>query len=141
MRIYVASKFQNKVNVKKLQNLLVLAGHEITLDWTAHDDSHLKGNEKYLYHMECAVECKRAVESADLLIFLADKRRMAGAFVELGMAIGFGKPILLIGALGKEIQECIFFEMPPVEGQYMHVDTIEEAVGAVGVASQDPSVN
>ena len=37
MRIYVAGKWQEKPQVRAVQEALIAAGHTITHDWTAHD--------------------------------------------------------------------------------------------------------
>lgn len=97
-KIYVASKFENKEEVREAHRKLRAAGYEITFDWTPHDDSHAEtlGLSRDEYLKQCALDDYNGVYDADYLV-LIPYPNMRGAFIETGMAIAQGTPVLIVG--------------------------------------------
>ena len=104
MKIYVASKYQERNFIKWLMRLLREAGHEITVDWTDHD----------LYPADSPLEKMAEFASVDVAgvqecevfigVFLV-KHHHQGSLVEFGIALGGDKPCLI---LGNAEDDCIF---------------------------------
>ncbi len=104
MKIYVASKYQERVHIKWLMRLLREAGHEITVDWTDHElypaDSPIRKMAEF------ALVDVKGVQECDVFIgvFLV-KHHYRGALVEFGIALGGNKPCLILGTAE---DDCIF---------------------------------
>lgn len=95
MRIYVAGHSQDEC--KKVANLLVDAGHEITSSWLKED---FKRTAEYTDQEKRLIANKdiQEVMGSDVLVMLSSPTRVPGGkFVELGVAIGAGKKVCLIG--------------------------------------------
>lgn len=96
MRIYVAAKYEDRDFVRSLYRTLESKGHEITCDWTDHDiyPEDAPNNQKAYF----AVDDINGVRECDLLIavFLWE-RHQRGALIEIGAALGLGKPVAIIG--------------------------------------------
>lgn len=106
MKAYVAGKFEEKKEVRKIQNALRKLGYIITIDWTWHevDDPG--------YPSQYAVEDIIGATSCDVFIgrFIA-KHDYKGALVEMGAALAAGKAIIVIG---NAIDTCLFIGHPLV---------------------------
>ena len=104
MDIYVAGKYENRKNVRRLMTSIEFLGHGITEDWTRHEpdeDSVMLGY---------ALDDVRGVRESDLFVLLVNKPYVyQGAFVELGVAISEDIPIAIIGHM---IDGCIFSLIP-----------------------------
>ena len=87
MRIYVAGPVADTVTVQQVQDAVVAAGHELTLDWSA--DVSLA--ECFASQIErsarMAEEELRAVIAADAVLVVASQHDGRGMFVELGAAL------------------------------------------------------
>ncbi len=102
MKIYVASKFENKYEVKELIKELEALGHTITKDWTLSTESSPQE----------AVEDYNGVINCDIYIGLfEDNLRYQGALVEFGIALANNKPIFI---LGDQLDGMIFMKMPGI---------------------------
>ncbi len=102
MRVYVATKYENRVRAQEVMELLRELGHEITYDWTTNEQVSAQ---------QAALDAQ-GVATADALIFIAEEAyAYAGAYVEMGIAIGRGIPVLV---LGHAIDACIFTKLPNV---------------------------
>lgn len=109
MKLYVAGKWQEKSQVRKVQDYLKDRGHEITYDWTQHEmtvDPEEGGDiiEIYGQHYsrtelgEQSVGDANGVNEADVVVIVAiNNHRYAGAFTEMGISIGHGRPVYVIG--------------------------------------------
>jgi hypothetical protein len=102
MRIYVASKFEERDRVKGIQRQLIAAGHTITYDWTT--------------NTEISAAQARAdldgVRTADALVLVAERDLpYCGSLVEVGIALGCDIPIYVIGCA---LDRCIFLLLPSV---------------------------
>ncbi len=101
MKFYVASKWENKEEVRKLMYVLIEHGHTITEDWT---HSTEENNEK------AASADFKGVHDCDVFIGLFDKPyQYKGALVEFGMALAFYKPVVVIG---HGIDDQTFIHLP-----------------------------
>ncbi len=111
MKFYIASKFTNKEEVRKLQKYLISLGHEITHDWTAHEDKRpFEKNQKTAG--KYAKEDLDGVRKSDIFIALCDNTEgSVGMHTEIGCAISSfldkGSPKVYV--LGKEFDAMFFF--------------------------------
>ena len=111
MLIYVAGKWEEKQQVRIVQQTLRNAGHSITHDWTvlelAHEApaGHMSAKEIYpgkWYYLEELQSQANAdldgVAEAEVFVAVCVKDyRYAGTFTEMGMALAFGIPVYIIG--------------------------------------------
>lgn len=105
MKIYVASKWENKLRVQEIQQLLRMAGNTITYDWT---NCELPQNRAQ------AIMDLRGVADADVFVGVFEQDvRYNGALVELGAALALGKPVYLLGD-APVLNKCIFVKHPHV---------------------------
>lgn len=97
MKIYVASAFGNKADVRHLYAVLRAAGHEITHDWTLEDASHLALNspEFWRYIRDCGDRDLQGIDSADAVIVLVHPEMRDTRF-EMGWALAKGKPVYVL---------------------------------------------
>jgi nucleoside 2-deoxyribosyltransferase len=123
MRIYVASKFEEKDRTRKIIEVLRNMGHQITHDWT-HEIPYEEGDPRGPpYYRKCAEADVAGVQTADAIIVLSHQHGK-GMFVEMGIAIARGIPIVAVGPHFN----TIFYELPTVT----KVQTIEAAYVIVG---------
>lgn len=130
MKLYVASKFTNKQEVRSLMTLLEADGHTITHDWTDDDAKGLEGEELETYLALNAVACIKGILDAQAFILLA-RPNMAGAFTELGLAMGIGRSVLILDAFKSGNQENIFYNMPN-NGLFQHVPNLQTLFTILG---------
>lgn len=136
MKVYVASKFERKAQVREAIRQLRLAGHTVVGDWTQHTVEGEGKEAAWAMLVAFAKEDRDAVLAADALLLIHDDN-CRGGFVELGLAIAarllpwssrVEQRILVVGAgdaaptLGP-----IFYFLPEVE----HYATVEAAVEAL----------
>jgi hypothetical protein len=113
MRVYVAGRRSDKSLVRGVQEILIAAGHEITFDWTGpngerRDDwSDVPDRARELSTRE-----RHAVRSADMLVLVGSEPHGGlGCFIETGMALALGIPVLVVGL----VRESVFWYLPIVE--------------------------
>lgn len=125
MKIYVASSFLNKPEVKAAQEALVAAGHGIAHDWTPDVAPGAKGSDDFLrYCWHSGVKDYYGVQRADALIILNDLRGR-DMLVEFGMALGARKPVFFVrGDAYKREWASVFLYCPGV----VLCDTLEGAL-------------
>lgn len=99
-KFFCSGKFEDRINIRKLQQSLKNLGHEIVEDWTIHEYSD-KG-----YPIEYAEDDIYGVSQCDVYVgrFIADYN-YKGAFVEMGVALALRKEVCIIG---HAIDSCIF---------------------------------
>ena len=90
MKIYIASRLENYLQVQAVRDALVSAGHVITYDWTRHGSVQGQGEARL---REVAANELNGVRDADLVVVLLPGGR--GTHAELGMANVLGKPVIL----------------------------------------------
>jgi hypothetical protein len=112
MKVYVASKFENKERVREIMYLLQQVGHTITYDWTRCE----------VNNREQAILDLRGVADCDVFVGIFEEDvTYKGALVELGAALSVGKPVYILGD-APTIRTCIFFKHPHIrrgEGAFM----------------------
>ncbi len=117
MKIYVSGPISDTVTVQQVQNAVVAAGHELTLDWSV-DVSFADG---YASQQErsarMAQEAMDAVIAADAVLVVASRHDGRGMFVELGAALtraGRGELDHLV-IVGEVHHESVFYFHPLVQ--------------------------
>ena len=124
MRIYVAGPVADTVTVQKVQDAVLAAGHELTLDWSA-DVSFAEGFANQIDRSaRMAGEELDAVIAADAVLVVASRHDGRGMFVELGVALarasrGDLDHVVLIGEIH---HESVFYFHPLVQ----RVPTVED---------------
>ncbi len=114
MNFYVAGKWEERAEVKKLMNILKSKGHEITMDWTVHEHADDGYPEQY------SVDDIEGVEKAEAFVGLfINPNSYKGALVELGVALTRCDMVYIIG---HAVDSCIFIN-PAMVDQF---DTIED---------------
>ncbi len=104
MKFYVAGKFQDRKNVRKLMDKIQDLGHAITYDWTI-DEEGAEG-----YPILNTINDTRGVLICDVFVGrFIEENDYRGALCELGMAIIENKRILIIG---NGANGCIFVHHP-----------------------------
>lgn len=102
MRIYVATKFEERERAREVMFALVAAGHSITYDWTTNEE----------FSVAQAARDRQGVMDADALVFIAEKDlAYRGAWVEFGIAVARNIPIYILGAF---YLQCIFWRLANV---------------------------
>lgn len=123
--IYVAASFEQRIEVRKLYELLEGLGHKITNDWTAHkeiaDAPTIEARTKL--SRQYAIEDVNGVRDAQVFILLLNERKSTGAHIELGIALGC-KSVKSILIVTKHGSSQLFYEHPKVK----QVKDISEAL-------------
>jgi hypothetical protein len=127
MKVYVASSFSRKPDVRAMQELLRAEGHEITYDWTPEDASGLEGDDLFFALRGGAERDLAGVLAADALIVLHDDRGR-GMATEFGAALAAGKLVIVVGArVTTGEMRNVFYYLPGV----IHANTPRQAAGAL----------
>jgi hypothetical protein len=117
MKIYVSGPLTDTHTVRQVQNAVLAAGHELTLDWSA-DVSVV---ERYATEMERSARMARdgmdAVLAADAVLVVASQHDGRGMFVEFGAALarascGDLEHVVLVGNIH---HESVFYFHPLVQ--------------------------
>jgi hypothetical protein len=117
MKIYVSGPVSDTVTVQQVQNAVVAAGHELTLDWSA-DVSFVEG---YASQPErsarMAQEELDAVIAAEAVLVEASRHDGRGMFVELGAALACASRGELdhVVIVGEIHHESVFYFHPLVQ--------------------------
>lgn len=121
MNIYIAARFTEKEVVKTLMGTLEEDGHYVTHDWTSEEDipaNYPSDLPEYLgrvaYLQECAEKCVQGVLEADVVLVL-NNATGAGLFVEVGLAIAYGKKIVVVNPEARDIPFWYLQEMSLVD--------------------------
>lgn len=120
MKIYIASKLENYLQVQALRDALIAAGHTITYDWTLHGSVQGQGEARL---REVAAAERNGVLQAELVIVLLPGGH--GTHTELGMANALGKPVIIFSAFKEPFDEyegatCAFYWNENVRQVYSH---------------------
>jgi len=103
MKIYVAAKWEERPRAQEVMAQLVRAGHTITYNWTLNEN----------FTQACAVLDANGVKDADVVLALVEKDLpYQGLWVEVGIAVGRGIPVMLVGDYG---EKNIFTLLPLVQ--------------------------
>lgn len=97
MKIYIASSFLNKENVRRVMDMFEKAGHTITYDWTIHEHT----DDETVLRRE-SIKDAQGVHDSEVFVLLLPFRY--GSASEFGAAIILGKLGIVIG-IGEEREE------------------------------------
>lgn len=124
MKFYVAGNYsKDKLRCRYIMEDIKRAGHFVTEDWTDPKYDHAP------HDLCCRVDCE-GIQNADALILYAVfERQYRGAFVEMGLALAWNKPVYIIG---NAIDTCVFTAHPLVK----KIHYISEAFRAVEVPKE-----
>ena len=114
VKIYIATKFENQDEFHQLKRMLEACGHVVTHDWTKESCDNAPPGKLEEYKTDCALNDVEGVHNADLLVLIPYHKPMAGAFVEFGIAVALGKPVVLVKRAGVFFQDNIFYSLPDV---------------------------
>lgn len=123
MKIYVAGKWQEKEQVRQLQQGLRDRGHTITYDWTQQEE------EGAVLHCCALNDASGVIEADSLVARLVNPLPYRGALAEIGMAIGLGKRVYIIG------HGCphFIFECHPLVTKFSNTKKFFDYMDRVGV--------
>lgn len=125
LRIYVAAKLEEYKQAQLMMAKAKASGHETTYDWTIHvglsealkagDPSveKLKGTPWQGQKLIMAQNDLTGVINAEVLIFLYHAN-CKGAFVELGAALAYRKPVIVVKEGGLTKEDSVFLFLPGV---------------------------
>ena len=115
MKVYVATKWEERDYAQAVMQRLIALGHTISYDWTVVEQ---------ISQTQADLDMAGVV-SADALLFLAEKDlSYKGALAELGAALATKKRVIL---LGHGADNCIFTHHSGVE----RVATLKDAIVAL----------
>jgi hypothetical protein len=121
MNVYVASSFKNKDAVRKVFGALYASGHTVAHDWTALNADGMYGYTLEVFLETCGKNDYFGVMRADAVILLAHED-MKDALAEMGVALGAGKPVIVVDA---ERKHSVFY------GLCKRVGSVAEAIKAL----------
>ena len=115
MKIYLAAKFEQKMEMRDVRTLLESWGHEVTSQWidVEHTEDHniQVTDDMRIGYAQMDIN---DVLRADVLVTFAGERKVpaigGGRHVEFGVAVQAGMPIIVVGPKG----EHIFHYLPSV---------------------------
>lgn len=99
--VYVATSLLNAEQAKSIISKFHSNNVRVTHDWTKHGQVF---DEKSL--IECGIAELNGVKEADLLFMMHPAR--SGSHVELGIALGCNKPVVLVYNPGAELKTFYF---------------------------------
>lgn len=117
MKIYVSGPVSDIVTVQQVQDAVVAAGHELTLDWSADVSFAVGYASRVERSAQMAQEELDAVIAADAVLVVASEHDGRGMFVELGAALtrasrGELDHVVLVGEIR---HESVFYFHPLVQ--------------------------
>lgn len=122
--VYVAGKFEETAAVRAVQQRVRDLGCSISHDWTGEDPAGRTGAELEAFLAGCAQADMDGVLDADLIIVLNHDRLFGGA-VEMGMALAYGKIVMVIGP---QVRDNIFFHLASGPLLYPDAETCLQAL-------------
>lgn len=132
---YVASKFENKEVVRAAQAKMRELGFTISYDWTPSSIEGMTEAEASVHQSKQAAKDMIGVLSADVMLFICHEG-VKGTLVELGMAIGSGKEVVVVG----DLKTCmnVFWFLSPVDAPNVHFfKTLDDAYAAMQDVTQN----
>lgn len=104
--VYVGSSLLNSARAVEIMNALRSEGVQITYDWTVHGQV-FEAQEL----ARIAVEERNGVRCCDVFLMVFPAR--TGSHVEFGMALGYGKHIVILDE-GEHAEPKAFYYLPEV---------------------------
>lgn len=128
MKFYVASSLKNWKRIREIYRELILAGHEITFDWTKFAETMYGEGCDPVFNYDpdhlgkAAVHELTGVAACDILLLVPEGGR--GTYFEFGFAYASTKRVMILGTVASiGVQPVSFHHLP-------HVDVFE-SVGDV----------
>jgi hypothetical protein len=126
VKVYVAGPLDATSEVRAVQEAVVAAGHELTLDWTRGSDATFADD----YASDFDLSAKVAADDldaalvADAVLVVTSEHEGRGMFVELGAALARARrgDLQHVVVLGPIQHESVFYYHPAVQ----RVSTVEE---------------
>lgn len=110
MNFYVAGKYEERGEIRRLQDKLRELGHRIIIDWTWHKEEDPGFPSQY------AIEDINGAAWAGAYVGrFINKHTYKGALVEMGAALAMGNRVFIIG---HAIDSCLFVGHPLVRQFY-----------------------
>jgi nucleoside 2-deoxyribosyltransferase len=122
-RIYLAAPWVRRDEARAAGELIEAAGHTITKKWWEHRDVPIDQADRHLELEQQAIEDLEGVFRAQVFVLL-NLATSEGKAVETGLALAYGKPIILVG----ERSNLFHYLVNPA----FRVPTIEEAIVLAG---------
>lgn len=126
MKVYVAGPITDAAAVREVQQAVLAAGHELTLDWTRGAD--ITSANDYASDLDLSSEIASkdldAVLTADAVLVVASEHDGRGMYVELGAALARARQgdLAHVVVVGHVHHQSVFYYHPEV----LRVATIEE---------------
>lgn len=122
MKFYIATRLSNVAAMQAMRDHIIESGGVLSYDWSAHG---MLGPSKFDQWETIAKAEIEGVREADVLILLLPGGR--GAHIELGCALGLGKPVFVIGPQeafddGSYGYPCLFYHHPLVVARISEED-------------------
>ncbi|KPL58861.1 nucleoside 2-deoxyribosyltransferase [Rossellomorea vietnamensis] len=124
MKFYIASSFANKDLVRYVSHKLEQKGYTQTYDWTRNERASTVKDLQRIGQNE-----KDAITDSKVVIIILPGGK--GSHVELGMALGHGKRIILYspnGEINDFASTTTFYHLPEVEKCSGSIDELVEYV-------------
>lgn len=133
MRVYVASSFMRANDVSDVMIRLRKEGHSITVDWTKQSVDGMTNSLLVRRLQDIAAVDAEGVRHADAFVMLHDERAR-GANTELGMALAYGKLIVIVNGLGAAPSRGSLFYLHP---GVLHVESVDKVVEVLEWAERE----
>lgn len=126
MKVYVAGPLADAAAVRAVQDAVVAAGHQLSLDWTRGPDVAFADS----YESDLAMSADIAttdldgVMDADAVLVVASEHEGRGMFVELGAALARAREgdLAHVVIVGHVRHDSVFYYHPAVQ----RASTVEE---------------
>ena len=113
MKIYTASKWDERETISKINRELDSRHHEIMADWTSHP--------KHAHNREYAIGAISGIKYCDLLIaYMKNDWNYKGAWVEIGAALSLNIEVYVIGDKG----DSIVFMHHPLVTKFISIEEV-----------------
>lgn len=126
MKVYVAGPLADAAAVRAVQDAVVAAGHQLSLDWTRGPDvAFADGYESDLaMSADIATTDLDGVMDADAVLVVASEHEGRGMFVELGAALARAREgdLAHVVIVGHVRHDSVFYYHPAVQ----RASTVEE---------------
>ncbi len=118
MKVYLAARYSRNPEMRQYRDELVAMGHTVTSQWIngKHEiPQSIGGDTPVDYGQRFALEDWQDVFAADVMIAYTEaaqpqgSRSRGGRHVELGLALAWGKDIIVVGP-----RENVFYYLPEV---------------------------
>ena len=140
-KIYVGGCFEDYLEIRKVQNILISNGFEITFDWTIHAEKTITQRNKLSNEMRTfdklqqeAILDMNGVLIADWSIFIITRKNYVyrGTFCELGASImrdtlrNQNRHTIILSPIGEDTyaKSLCFYHHPDI----IHVSNIDDAL-------------